>query len=140
MSDSIDIKGIDKAELLAALYSRAQVLGLGALHAKPGDLTPEETAALVIRHTDSRGDRTRIYFDYLHGRVMKVDIGGDTLDSRLYNRDNGDNMAEDIVAALRAKAPIPGQPTVTPPPPADPQAFVNAHHSQISIQTLDSTD
>lgn len=140
MSDSIDIKGIDKADLLNALYSRAQVLGLGALHAKPGDLTPEEAAVLVIRHTDSRGERTRIYFDYLHGRVMKVDIGGDTLNGCLYDRDNGQGSAAAIVAALRAKAPIPGQPTVTPPPPADPQAFVNAHHSQISIQILDSTD
>jgi hypothetical protein len=133
-SSVIDIKGIDKAELLSALYSRAQVLGMGRLQAQLGDLTPEEAAVLVTRH--SSGGGKSIYFDYLHGRVMKVEIGGDTLDTRLYNRDNGDGAAEAIVAALRAKAPIPGEPTVIPPPPADPEAFANEMMSQIQIQTL----
>lgn len=142
MSEAINIQGLDKAELLSALYSRAQVLGLGALNAKQGDLTPEEAALLVTRysHTNSATGQTSIYFDYLHGRVMKVDIGGDTLNGRMYDRDNGQGAAERIVAALRAKAPVPGQPTVVPPFPADPDAFVDAHHSQISIQTFNSLD
>lgn len=36
----------------------------------------------------------RPYFDYLKGRVMKVEIHGDTLDPRLYDRDNGEGAAE----------------------------------------------
>lgn len=35
----------------------------------------------------------RIYFDYLQGRVMKVDLAGDELDPRLYDRDNGEGAA-----------------------------------------------
>jgi hypothetical protein len=35
-----------------------------------------------------------MYFDYLRGRVMKVDISGDDLDTALYNRDNGAGAAE----------------------------------------------
>lgn len=136
-SDNINIAGLDKAELLSALYSRAQVLGMGALNAKAGDLTPDEAAVLVTRHTQaSSTGRTSCYFDYLHGRVMKVDIGGDTLNGRMYDRDNGAGAAERIVAALRAKTAIPGQPTTVPPRPADPEAFANEIMGQIQIVTL----
>ena len=41
-------------------------------------------------------------FDYLHGRVMKVDIGTDTMDDSLYNRDNGEGAAAVVIERLRA--------------------------------------
>ena len=41
------------------------------------------------------------YFDYLYGRVLKVWIKGDELDSRLYNRDNGEGAAERAINTLR---------------------------------------
>lgn len=37
--------------------------------------------------------KEQTYFDYLHGRVMKVGLSGDTLDPRLYDRDNGKGAA-----------------------------------------------
>ena len=40
-------------------------------------------------------------FDYLNGRVMKIDLSGDELDTRLYNRDNGVDSAENVIRALR---------------------------------------
>jgi hypothetical protein len=41
-------------------------------------------------------------FDYLKGRVMKVDLGGDELRTALYNRDNGPNAAESALEPLTA--------------------------------------
>ena len=33
------------------------------------------------------------YFDYLNGRVMKIDLSEDMLDPWLYDRDNGEGAA-----------------------------------------------
>jgi hypothetical protein len=67
----IDIKGIDKAKLLAALVNGTSPQGLGWLHAN-GRYT-EEQAKQVI---ESYGDR-RLCFDYVGGRPIKSDITGD---------------------------------------------------------------
>jgi hypothetical protein len=92
--DEIDLKGLDKAEVLAALYDRARPQGLGFLHFTPQPMTREEATALLGKHT---------YFDYVKGRVMKVDLSNDTLNPRLYDRDNGDGSAADVIAGLRTK-------------------------------------
>jgi hypothetical protein len=39
---------------------------------------------------------------YLKGRVMKVDLSGDSFGPWLYDRDNGDGAAERVIAELRA--------------------------------------
>lgn len=51
------------------------------------------------------GTRTR--FDYVKGRVLKVDLGKDELFTGGYNRDNGFNAAEDALAPL---LPLPTPP------------------------------
>ncbi|MFA5049133.1 MAG: hypothetical protein WC516_08970 [Patescibacteria group bacterium] len=38
--------------------------------------------------------KTQTYFDYLGGKVMKINLAGDSLDTRLYDRDNGEEAAE----------------------------------------------
>jgi hypothetical protein len=43
----------------------------------------------------------RTYFDYLKGRVMKVNLKGDILDATWYDRDIGNGAAKAIVDALR---------------------------------------
>lgn len=45
--------------------------------------------------TQDRIDTFGTYFDYLNGRVMKIEIGGDELSARTYDRDNG---ADAVVA------------------------------------------
>ncbi len=83
----INLKDKDKAEVLAKLYNSAKAQGLGLLHYDAKPMTIEEARALLEKQT---------YFDYLYGRVMKVDLSGDTLNPFLYDRDNGNG------AALRA--------------------------------------
>lgn len=90
----MDIRGLDKAEVLAALYNRARVQGLGFLHSKPGDMTVEEARKIIEQ------SGRNLYFDYLHGRVMKIDVGGEFLDTVLYDRDNGQGAAEEAILEL----------------------------------------
>jgi len=95
MADEIDIKGIDKAMLLAGLYNGSRPLGLGFLQATLNDMTVEEARAEI---KERNGD---LYFDYLNDRVMKVDISGDTLGSWGYDRDLGQGAAQSVVSAIR---------------------------------------
>lgn len=87
----IDLKGKNKAEVLAKLYNASHPQGLGFLHADPANMTVEEAQKIL--------DSGQTYFDYLKGRVMKVDLSGDELDPRLYDRDNGNGAAEAALSA-----------------------------------------
>ena len=90
--DTISLKGLNKGTVLAALYNASHPLGLGFLHFDPNPMTTEEAESLLNKTT---------FFDYLKGRVMKVDLSGDDLDPRLYDRDNGQGAAERIIKSLK---------------------------------------
>lgn len=91
MSDMIDITGMSKPKVLAALYNASKPQGMGILHYDPSKMGTMEAADLLSRYT---------YFDYLKGRVMKVDLSGDTFDPWLYDRDNGENAAARAIAGI----------------------------------------
>jgi hypothetical protein len=65
---------------------------MGILHFDPTDMTYDEAKELL---------RIQTYFDYLKGRVMKVDLSTDELRTDLYNRDNGENKAEDLINSIK---------------------------------------
>jgi len=90
----IDISDLDKAAVLVALYENARTQGLGFLKATSEPLTVERARKLLARQT---------YFDYLYGRVLKVELGGDTLETWLYDRDNGQGAAQRVIDGLKAK-------------------------------------
>ena len=90
---TIDIKGIDKAKILAELYNNAQPLGLGFLHYNPTPMTKEDAQKIL--------DAGYTYFDYLKGRVMKIDLSEDDMRTDLYNRDNGHGKAEEIIRRIK---------------------------------------
>ena len=87
----MDISKYDKADVLRVLYDNAKPLGMGFLHFQSGNMSREE-ASTCLKHGT--------YFDYVHGRVMKVDFSGNELDTRLYNRDNGPDAAEKAIGSL----------------------------------------
>lgn len=91
---TIDIKGLDKGLVLAALYNGARPQGAGFIQYDPTPMTVEEATATLSKSKDK-------YFDYLKGRVMKVNFSGDELDPRLYDRDNGENAARKMIDSLR---------------------------------------
>lgn len=88
----IDISKLDKAEVLSALYNNSRPQELGFLQADNTPIQKEKAATLL---------ETQTYFDYLKGRVMKVDLSGDELETALYDRDNGQGAAEMALAELQ---------------------------------------
>lgn len=95
---TINIAGLDRAAVLATLYNNSRQLGLGFLHAR-GALPMSNGQAAAELAANPHG-----YFDYLHGRVLKVDLSSETLDPCLYDRDNGQGAAARAVDQIRRAA------------------------------------
>lgn len=94
METAIDISRISKAKVLAALYNGARPQGMGFLHFDDRDMSESEAEDILSKNP-------RAYFDYVKGRVMKVDLSGDQLNPRLYDRDNGHGAAASIIAGIK---------------------------------------
>lgn len=90
---TISLEGLKKAEVLAALYNAARPQGMGFLHYDPAPMTADEAQAIL--------DRGITYFDYVKGRVMKVDLKGNFFDPWLFDRDNGEGAAQAAIDSLR---------------------------------------
>jgi hypothetical protein len=88
----VDITGLDKAAVLAALYNNSKPLGMGYRHFDPADMTTEQARAILEKQTN---------FDYLKGRVMKIEFIGNSLDEWDYDRDNGRGACERVVNNVR---------------------------------------
>lgn len=94
---TISIEGLNKADVLAALYNASKPQGMGFMQYDPKSMT-RETAEEYLKSTT--------YFDYLKGRVMKINLSGKEFDSWAYNRDNGDGAAEKVISLLRLKGDV----------------------------------
>ena len=88
---NVSNKGLDKAEVLLALWKGSHAQGLSFL----GII---DAGVLDIEKAKAHG---RLYFDYLNGHVIKCDITDDEFDPRLYDRDCGEGRAEEVIKALR---------------------------------------
>lgn len=95
---TINISGIDKATLLQALHAKSKALGMSHLH-DMGDLTLRQCQDIISQCPVIAG-KVVMYFDYLAGRIMKVDISENELDPYLYDRDNGPGAAQRVVDSL----------------------------------------
>lgn len=92
----VSIVGLNKAAVLAVLYNASRPQGMGFLSYKKEPMTIEEAAQYLERTT---------YFDYLGGRVMKIDLKSDeNFDEWGYDRDNGEGAARRAVDSLRTTA------------------------------------
>lgn len=88
---NVNIAGLDKAEVLVALWARSKMQGMSFL-GYSGELTLEKAKEIVSE---------TLNFDYLNGKVMKVDISGDEFEAWLYDRDNGEGAAQKAIGELR---------------------------------------
>lgn len=90
----LNIKGLNKAEVLKELYNNSKSQGLGFLNYNSEDMSKDEAERLLKKQT---------YFDYLNGRVMKVDLSSDDeFEEWLYDRDNGAGSAKRVIDKLRS--------------------------------------
>lgn len=127
----INIKGLDKAEVLLALWKGSHAQGMSFLGMLNGGLTIEKARDMIRQlqenafedsgeapeHTSENneeynakfnawlktGPDVQLYFDYVAGHVIKCDISGDEFDERLYDRDCGEGRAVEVIEALRRK-------------------------------------
>ncbi|OGT43834.1 MAG: hypothetical protein A3F42_08125 [Gammaproteobacteria bacterium RIFCSPHIGHO2_12_FULL_37_34] len=89
----INIQGLDKAKLLQALFNNSKPLGLGFFDKDSNkEMTYTEAQQIVAEGMD---------FDYLNGRVMKIDLSGDELDPCGYDCENGQGSVLKVVTALK---------------------------------------
>lgn len=108
MQNTIDIRSLPKAALLAALHNGTKPLGMGFLQAR-SDMNEKEAqndldekkVHLLKNFTEERAEKELYSFDYFHGRPLKCDISGDYMDARLYDRDAGPGKAEYVINKLR---------------------------------------
>lgn len=112
MTKMVNIQGLNKADVLAALYNHTRPVGMGFLQAANGPNVMDRAYAehLLANGQDATGDypasfsrRRDVYFDYVHGRCLKVDLSSDTeFNPWGFDRDNGgDGTAQKIVDRLR---------------------------------------
>lgn len=89
----LNIKGLNKAELLVELYNNALLFGFD-IEMNIVKLTYDD--AFKLLEENSR-------FDQLYGKILKIDLSGDEFDERGYDRDNGAGKAQSVVVKLREK-------------------------------------
>ena len=93
---NINIEGLEKAKLLQGLFNSAKPVGLGFYDpASNKEMSYEEAKNIIDK---AKG---RLYFDYLNGRKMKINISGDEINSSEYDESSGSGTALMVVTALR---------------------------------------
>ncbi len=110
MTKMVNIQGLNKADVLAALYNHTRPGGMGLLQAANGPNVMDRAYAehLLANGQAATGDYPAgfsrdAYFDYVHGRCLKIDLSSDKeFSPRGFDRDNGgEGTAQKIVDRLR---------------------------------------
>lgn len=102
----IDIKGLDKAEVLYSLYHNSHAQGmsfLGLPQTKEGFTLDRAREIIKERGYDPEGENHPccLYFDYVEGHVIKCDITNDEFEEGLYDRDCGEGAAAKAIEYVR---------------------------------------
>lgn len=114
---TVNISDLSKAAVLAALFNASSAGGMGFLQAGygPNVMTEEYAQQLVEAGNTATPDyggismlgRPDLYFDYLYGRCLKVDLTEDQFDPWGFDRDNGGpGTAQQVINRLRASGDV----------------------------------
>jgi hypothetical protein len=125
MAGHVDISGLSKCEVLAALFSRTKVTSMDELYAPrvQEKLTELEAAELCENNQDK-------VFDTIKGVEMYVDLSRFSFDPTEYDSTRSDYSAQDRIDALWAAL---GK---TPPPRGDASSLPKTTAIWVSIQGL----
>ena len=100
----VNIKGLNKAEVLSTLFNNSKIQGFNyqmvarGLMDYPKPITKDEAQVIL------NGMNEEKYFDYLNGKVMKINLtSNDEFDEWGYDRDNGDGTAQRAIDGLKNK-------------------------------------
>lgn len=104
---TIDIANLNKAAVLAALYNNSRQQGAGFLHKRGREPMTVDQAREELVSSDGQ------YFDYLHGRVMKISLRDNKLHVGLCDRDNGQGAAAEALRPLiEGQGALPSGPNI----------------------------
>ena len=100
----IDIQGLDKGEVLHALWHASHVQGMSFLGLPKGGKFTVQRAKRIVKERlkNITNNDCQLYFDYVDGHVIKCNLGGDTFDECLFDRDCGAGAAQRAIDNLRA--------------------------------------
>lgn len=101
----IRIQEGNKALALAALFNSSKQQGLGLFDPR-GDES-NRLVSMTEAQAQELLDAGQTYFDYLYGRVMKVDLSTNEFRPGAYDRDNGQGAALRAVDGLAEEVPEP---------------------------------
>lgn len=93
---TVSIAGLDKAQVLEALWKGASVSSHPILAVLAAD-NPRPSKQELVQALSGRG----AYVDYLRGRSIKCAFNEDQVNVSLYDRDNGQGRFAEIVGQLR---------------------------------------
>lgn len=94
----INIEGLDKPELLMALYDHAWQMAK-ADHGFGLYLTGAITPAWFAENMK----KGITFFNVVYGKPLYVDISGNEMDERIYDEKNEPGLAARVISGLRAK-------------------------------------
>lgn len=109
----VNIEGLNKADVLAALYNATNPGGMGLLQASrgPNEMDRDFAESLISYGSDATreypivdtlGTNSSLSFDYVYGRCLKVDLtDGVEFDPWGFDRDNGEGAAQKVIDHLR---------------------------------------
>lgn len=80
---------MDKAEVLSKLFNAANPQGVGCYIEQKTEMSINEAREII--------DSGDFVFDYFRGRVLKINLHTDLLNTAKYNRDNGYLAAENAL-------------------------------------------
>lgn len=113
MSDRrmVDISGLDKAAVLAVLFNASAPSGMGFLQARfgPSIMTVEDADQIIQSggSSDPGISHGSLYYDYLFGRPLKVDLAGDEFDPWQFDDLNGGTgTAQRLIEELRSSGKV----------------------------------
>lgn len=82
-------------DLVKKVYEMSRPVGMGFLHARDGELSEEDTDALIdlktLNATDRFGRFTIVHMDYVHGRQCKMNVAvfkAKNMEDKFYIRDS----------------------------------------------------
>jgi hypothetical protein len=88
---STSTDGLDRADVVAALYNAAVPRGMGFLGYRPGPMSEEDARKIVAVEE----------FDYVGGRPLEVRFDGDDVDLSAYDDNFGHGTGELVIQMLR---------------------------------------
>lgn len=99
---TVNIQGLPKSQVLAALVNRAGGLKLGSEHPRTNQPMSPEVAEEYIAAARKMGNPDQLFFDSVAGRPIRADLTGDSFDPFQFDQEAGEGEAAAVITKLRA--------------------------------------